>query len=249
MPHAKATVRRNRKRKSVPVLSAAGLSLSLAAGPPTAIEASTTDMPRGPVTLTQQLLHEEEVTDLSLATFRIFEKENAPPRGVRLSGGCGACGGGFYLLPSVLGSPPGGSWSGPGRPTEPYVNRPRRRQFLEEQQAPRNPRVPKNMQVPKNAQVPKQLQVPKNSSQNANRPAEPKPDVATKSSSPTQQTQPVQEIQSVQPGPTSSKAPVQQVQQVQQVQPTEPAFGALANQTAGEQAEPETVSPAISAPN
>ena len=39
------TFRKNRKRKSVPVLGAAGLSLSLAAGTPTALSASANDMP------------------------------------------------------------------------------------------------------------------------------------------------------------------------------------------------------------
>ena len=155
MPQAKSTVRRKRRGKSVPLLRAAGLSLSLAAGPPTAIEASTADVPMRSLSPSHELLHEEEITDLSLATFHILEKEITPRRGTRLSGGCGACGAGLYAVPTVL---------GPERPSESYVNRPKRRQFLEEQQAPRNPRTPKNMPVPK--------QVPKNLYQNANRPAE-----------------------------------------------------------------------------
>jgi hypothetical protein len=38
----------------------------------------------------QILLGEEEVTDVSLATFYVFDKENAEPtqHGVRLAGGC-----------------------------------------------------------------------------------------------------------------------------------------------------------------
>jgi hypothetical protein len=42
-------------------------------------------------------LGEEEIADVSLATFYVFDTENAatPPRGQRLvPGGCGGCGGG-----------------------------------------------------------------------------------------------------------------------------------------------------------
>lgn len=214
MPQAKSTVRRKRRSKSVPLLRAAGLSLSLVAGPPTAIEASTADVPRSSLSPSHELLHEEEITDFSLATFHILEKEITPRRGTRLSGGCGACGAGLYAVPTVLGP-----------------ERPKRRQSLEEQQAPRNSRIPKNTPVPKSAQVPRQQQqVPKNLYQNANRPAQPKADTAAKA----------------QPG---SAGPVQQAQRIQQIQPTEAAFGALANQNAGEQAEPKTASPATNAPN
>src|ERR1700733_14571893 len=245
MPQAKATVRKNLKSKSVPVLSAAGLSLSLAAGTPTAIDASANDMPTGSIPLSHQRLHEEEITDLSLATFHIFEEKDnlLPQRGARLSGGgCGACGGSFYL-PPVFGLPPGGPLSGPGRSSEPYATRPRR-QFLEEEEAPRSPRIPKNPQVPKSAQAPRKLPAPRNSYQNANRPTESKLDAGTKNSIPNPQAQPIQQTQ-----PVQQTQPIQQVQPVQQVQQIEPALGGQANQSAGEQADPETASPATNAPN
>jgi hypothetical protein len=39
-------------------------------------------------------LGEEEIADVSLATFHIFDAENAAPRGRRLVPGGGGCGGG-----------------------------------------------------------------------------------------------------------------------------------------------------------
>ena len=82
----------NPKRKVVPVLGAAGLSLSLAGG----ASAATA----GPVaeTLTQNTgvsheiaLREEQVSDVSLATFYVFDKENPGTfrPGVRLAVGAG----------------------------------------------------------------------------------------------------------------------------------------------------------------
>jgi hypothetical protein len=73
----------------VPVIGAVGVSLSLASGvsalATTAADASVTHGP------TQQvLLHEEEISDISLATFHVFDKESQS--GKRLAcGGCGGC--------------------------------------------------------------------------------------------------------------------------------------------------------------
>jgi hypothetical protein len=96
----------------VPVIGAVALSLSLGSGvsalATTAADASVTHAPTQPV-----LLHEEEISDVSLATFHVFDKETATTRRPRLRltqgagcGGCGcACGTGLYTPPPVFGSP------------------------------------------------------------------------------------------------------------------------------------------------
>ena len=83
------------KRKSracaVPLLGAAGLSVSLATGAPAATV--------GPVLGHEITLGEEEISDVSLATFYVFDKENPQVdlQLVRHGGGCGGhghgCGG------------------------------------------------------------------------------------------------------------------------------------------------------------
>src|SRR6476659_7687785 len=86
---------------SVPSLGAAGLSLSLASGAPASTGGPPTGIPTQNTGVSQEITFgEEEISDVSLATFYVFDKEN--PRtfspGVRLAGhggggGCG-CGGG-----------------------------------------------------------------------------------------------------------------------------------------------------------
>jgi hypothetical protein len=74
---------------AVPLLTAAGLSLSLASGAPAAAV--------GPAAH-EITLGEEEISDVSLATFYVFDKENPRTPGLQLArgGGCGGCGGGGY---------------------------------------------------------------------------------------------------------------------------------------------------------
>src|SRR5215475_12868854 len=76
------------KRKSracaVPLLSAAGLSLSAASGAAAA--------PVEPAVGHEIVLGEEEISDVSLATFYVFDKEN-PQTDLRLVGHGGGCGG------------------------------------------------------------------------------------------------------------------------------------------------------------
>jgi len=93
MSEPKETPKRNHRRKAVPVLRAAGLSLALASGASTAVVNAHQLPPpvRGQITL-----HEEEISEVSLATFHVFDKENGGARRQRLQlafGGCGACGG------------------------------------------------------------------------------------------------------------------------------------------------------------
>lgn len=119
MPHTKQSAKRGRS-KAVPVLGAAGLSLALAGG------ASAAAMQPDASVLTQRAgatheitLREEEVADVSLATFYVFDKEKASSvrPGVKLAmgGGCGNCAGcaacagcwsGTYYTSSVVGGDP-----------------------------------------------------------------------------------------------------------------------------------------------
>jgi hypothetical protein len=84
MSHAKQASKRKHRACAVPLLGAAGLSLSLASGAP----AATVGPAAHEITL-----GEEEISDVSLATFYVFDKEN--PRTsqplLQLARGCG-CG-------------------------------------------------------------------------------------------------------------------------------------------------------------
>ncbi len=97
MSRVKQTSKRKRRSKAVPVLGAAGLSLTLASGASAATGGAGRDVltqrRRGSHEIT---LREEEVADVSLATFYVFDKENAGPvrPGPRLAmGACSGCGG------------------------------------------------------------------------------------------------------------------------------------------------------------
>ena len=109
MAHTKPASKRRRRSKALPVLGAAGLSLSLASG--------ASAVPAGPALPTQNTteagqnitLGEEEIADVTLATFYVFDKENDGISGpLQLVGhgghghgggcgghghGCGGCGG------------------------------------------------------------------------------------------------------------------------------------------------------------
>ena len=95
MAHTKPASKRRRRSKALPVLGAAGLSLSLASG--------ASAVPAGPALPTQNTIEvgqnitlgEEEIADVSLATFYVFDKENDGTSGPlqRVGHGCGGCGG------------------------------------------------------------------------------------------------------------------------------------------------------------
>ena len=101
MARAKHTSKRRRRSKAVPVLGAAGL-LSLAGGAYAATEPAA-DLPLQGIASGHEItLGEEEISDVSLGTFYVFDKENAstPQLGEKLAyrgcgRGCGArgCGG------------------------------------------------------------------------------------------------------------------------------------------------------------
>jgi hypothetical protein len=96
MSRAKRVLKRKRGSKAIPVLGAAGLSLTLASG----ASAATSSPVHGVLTQRTAAVHEitlceEEIADVSLATFYVFDKEAAGTTrsGVKLAGACGACGG------------------------------------------------------------------------------------------------------------------------------------------------------------
>src|ERR1700730_16492919 len=94
MPRAKQASKRKRGTKAVPALGAAGLTFSLVGGA-SAAAVPTQDVPPTPKGAPSHeiTLGEEEISDVSLATFYLFDKEN---RGslqglVQEARGCGGC--------------------------------------------------------------------------------------------------------------------------------------------------------------
>ena len=84
--------KRTTKAAAVKVLGAAGLSFSLV-GSASASTMPTAGIPQSDNTSPNQrfVLSEEEMADVSLATFYVFDKENVGS-GVQLARGCGGCG-------------------------------------------------------------------------------------------------------------------------------------------------------------
>jgi hypothetical protein len=92
MTQAKQASKRKRRSKAV-VLGAAGL-LSLAGGGAATQAAPAADIPARHVEPSHELtLSEEEVSDVSLATFYVFDKERTAPPAFTLARACGRCGG------------------------------------------------------------------------------------------------------------------------------------------------------------
>jgi hypothetical protein len=98
MPRQKQASKRKRATKAVPALGAAGLTLSLAGGASAAVAPGQT-LPQTPSLAPSHLtLGEEEISDVSLATFYVFDKESTgslrglvqEARGCRC-GGCRGC--------------------------------------------------------------------------------------------------------------------------------------------------------------
>jgi hypothetical protein len=93
----KRSSKNKRRSKALPALGFAGVSLSMASG----ACASTSEVFANTPATSQRheiFLGEEEISDVSLATFYVFDKENAgaPPlaQQLRLARGGGGCGGG-----------------------------------------------------------------------------------------------------------------------------------------------------------
>ena len=130
MPAVKQASKRKRVTKAVPALGAVGLTFSLVGGA-SASAVPTADTPQTPNIAPGQevILGEEEMSDVSLATFYVFDKENTGLQGlVHEARGCGGCRGcprlrrlprrGWHWLPrlwlrrlwSWLGSWLGSNW-------------------------------------------------------------------------------------------------------------------------------------------
>jgi hypothetical protein len=97
MSRAKQASKRKRRSKAVPVLGAAGLSLALASGASAATGGPAADMlTRNTGVCHEITLGEEEIFEVSLATFYVLDKEYAgafrPGVKLAMGGGCG-CGG------------------------------------------------------------------------------------------------------------------------------------------------------------
>ncbi len=95
MSNAKHKSKLKRGAKAVPVLGAAGL-LSLAGGASAATGAApVADLPTQKIVPTHEIfLGEEELSDVSLSTFYVFDKESAKPQlGEQVAWwrGCGGC--------------------------------------------------------------------------------------------------------------------------------------------------------------
>jgi hypothetical protein len=102
MASSKQASKPNRRSKAVPVLGAAGLSLSLAGGASASTSTAATDITPPNVSPNHEIfLGEEEISDVSLSTFYVFDKENTstPQIGEKVAywRGCGCrgcrCGG------------------------------------------------------------------------------------------------------------------------------------------------------------
>src|SRR5580704_16068077 len=93
MSRVKQVSKRKRLTKAagVSALGAAGLGLSLVGS---ASALATADLPQSLNTTSDQrfVLDEEEMVDVSLATFHIFDKENGTGSFTRLAMGAGGCG-------------------------------------------------------------------------------------------------------------------------------------------------------------
>ena len=97
MAHVKQGSKRKRRKAALAIWGAAGTSLAMASGASAAI-APTENAPSRAVGLPPPVvtLHEEEISDISLATFYVFEKENFGQHalGEQVARACGRCGGG-----------------------------------------------------------------------------------------------------------------------------------------------------------
>ncbi len=93
MSRAKQASTRKRNRKTLALLGTAGLSLSLVSGISAASAAPAADAPTRNAVVTHEItLCEEEISDVTLATYYVFDHENARTlrRGIKFgAGGCG----------------------------------------------------------------------------------------------------------------------------------------------------------------
>jgi hypothetical protein len=97
MSHPKHASKRKLLRKAVPTVGIAGMSLAMAGGASAATAPPTANLPGQHVPLSHEIiLGEEEISDVSLGTFFVFDKEDAASElgaNVQLARGGRGCGG------------------------------------------------------------------------------------------------------------------------------------------------------------
>src|ERR1700679_3095757 len=76
MSQAKSTSKGNRRRKAVSVLGIAGMSLATVDGAAASVNGSATDIASQNASRQAVNFGEEEISDVSLSTFYVFDKEN-----------------------------------------------------------------------------------------------------------------------------------------------------------------------------
>lgn len=94
MAQAKKAAKRKRRKIALPVMGAAGVSLALAGGASAISKARAADiLSRDTASPREITLGEEEIADISLATFYVFDKEadGILQDNVILAGACGGC--------------------------------------------------------------------------------------------------------------------------------------------------------------
>src|SRR5271167_4833452 len=131
LSHAKQVLKQKRRRRAVPMLGVAGLSLSLASGATAAI-GGVADVPTQNIAASHEItLCEEDVSGVSLATFNVFDKENGATfrPGARLAmGACGGRAGGCWTGTDYTSSTFGGDANPPyysTRPARKYTHTPK----------------------------------------------------------------------------------------------------------------------------
>jgi hypothetical protein len=93
MPHKQQASKRKGRKEVVPVVGVVGVSLSLAGGASAATAVPAADTPSRDTVRPQITLSEEEIADVSLGTFYVFDKEYAgtPYIGEKVAQRCGGC--------------------------------------------------------------------------------------------------------------------------------------------------------------
>jgi hypothetical protein len=98
MAQAKRVAKRKRSKIALPAWGAAGMSLAMAGGASAAVAPTADTSPRATAPAPVTVLGEEEISDVSLGTFYVFDKELGGTshlgQGLQLAGGCRGGGGG-----------------------------------------------------------------------------------------------------------------------------------------------------------
>src|SRR5215216_5243204 len=92
MARAKQASKRKRRKSALPAWGAAGVSLAMTGGASAAVAPIANAPSQHAVPAPAFVLGEEEISDVSLATFYVFDRENAN-LGERLQPAARSCGG------------------------------------------------------------------------------------------------------------------------------------------------------------